>query len=59
MTLAFALRGSDGLVLAADSRVTSAEFTEDTSTKFLQINREIGVVTFGLAVVGFNAINRL
>ncbi len=59
MTLAFALRGSNGLVLGADSRMTSSGGTEDTSTKFLQINREIGVLTYGLAEVGYNAINRL
>lgn len=59
MTLAFALRGSNGLVLGADSRMSSPEGTADTSTKFLQINREIGVLTYGLADVGFQTINRL
>lgn len=60
MTLAFALRGSNGLVLAADSRVSLAEGnTADTSIKFLQINREVGVVTYGLAVPGYHAITKL
>ncbi len=59
MTLAFALRGSNGLVLGADSRVTSPTSTADTSTKFLQVNREIGILTYGLAEVGYRAINAL
>ncbi len=59
MTLAFALRGTNGLVLGADSRVTSLEGTADTSTKFLQVNREVGVLTFGMAEVGYKAITRL
>lgn len=59
MTLAFALRGSNGLVLGADSRVTSPTGTADTSTKFLQVNREIGILTYGLAEVGYKSINAL
>lgn len=59
MTLAFALRGSDGLVLGSDSRSSSPEGSSDTSTKFLQINREIGVLTHGLTEVGYRGINRL
>jgi len=59
MTLAFALRGSDGLVLGADSRASSSEGSTDTSTKFMQINREIGIMTYGLAEVGYSAIERL
>jgi hypothetical protein len=59
MTLAFALRGTNGLVLGADSRVTSFEGTADTSTKFLQVNREVGVLTYGLAEVGYKAITQL
>ncbi len=59
MTLAFALRGSDGLVVAADSRVTGSEGTADTSVKFLQVNREVGVITYGLAEPGYLAITRL
>jgi len=59
MTLAFALRGTNGLVLGADSRVSSTEGTADTSTKVLQVNREVGVLTYGLAEVGYKAITRL
>jgi 20S proteasome alpha/beta subunit len=59
MTLAFALRGTNGLVLGADSRVTSLEGTADTSTKFLQVNREVGVLTYGLAEVGYKATSQL
>jgi 20S proteasome alpha/beta subunit len=59
MTLAFALRGSNGLVMAADSRMSSIEGSSDTSTKFLQINREVGVMTYGLAEVGYKAIDKL
>ncbi len=59
MTLAFALRGSNGLVIGADSRVSGPKGTSDTSTKFLQVNREVGVLTYGLADVGYTAINRL
>lgn len=59
MTLAFALRASNGLVLGADSRVTKPSGTADTSTKFLQVNREIGILTYGLAEVGYKAINAL
>lgn len=59
MTLAFALRGSDGLVLGSDSRSSSPEGSTDTSTKFLQINRESGVLTYGLTEVGYKGINRL
>lgn len=59
MTLAFALRGSNGLVLGADSRVSGQFGTSDTSTKFLQVNREIGILTYGLADVGYTAIQGL
>lgn len=59
MTLAFALRGSDGLVLGSDSRASSEEGSTDTSTKFMQINREVGIMTYGLAEVGYNAIDHL
>ncbi len=59
MTLAFALRGSNGLVLGADSRVSSALGSADTSTKFLQVNREIGILTYGLAEVGYKSIHSI
>ncbi|MFQ5894559.1 MAG: hypothetical protein ACE5JJ_01895 [Nitrospinota bacterium] len=69
MTLALALRGCNGLVLGTDSRVTSVgadpatgriqEMTRDTSEKFLQVNRDIGVLTYGLAEPGYSGISRL
>lgn len=59
MTLAFALRGSNGLVLGADSRISNESGSADTSTKFLQVNREIGILTHGLAEVGYKSINSL
>jgi 20S proteasome alpha/beta subunit len=67
MTLAMALRGCDGLVLATDSRVTKRSIrgsgmevsTADTSEKFLQINRDTGVMTYGLANPGYQGISRL
>ncbi|MEA3408568.1 MAG: hypothetical protein U9R48_10915 [Chloroflexota bacterium] len=60
MTLAMALRAYDGLVLATDSRATGgAHQSEDTSEKFLQVNRDTGVMTYGLAVPGYAGISRL
>lgn len=59
MTLAFALRGTDGLVLGADSRVSNIEGSSDTSIKFLQVNREIGILTYGLTEVGYKSVTRL
>lgn len=59
MTLAFALRGSNGLVLGADSRLTGPGISSDTSIKFLQVNREIGIMTYGLAEVGYDSINSI
>ena len=59
MTLAFALRGSNGLVMGADSRVTGPDGTADTSTKFLRVNREVGILAYGGAVVGHTTINRI
>lgn len=59
MSLALALRGSDGLVLASDSRVSSAEGREDTSEKFMQVSRDVGVMTYGLAVPGYRGISGL
>jgi 20S proteasome alpha/beta subunit len=58
MTLAIALRGSNGLVLASDSRMSGSR-SKDDSTKFLQVNRDIGVMTFGLAVPGNAGIRKL
>ena len=59
MTLAFALRGSNGLVIGADSRVTGPDGTADTSTKFLRVNREVGILTYGNAEIGHSTINRI
>ena len=59
MTLAFALRGSNGLVLGADSRVSDKSRSADTFTKFMQVNREIGILTHGLAEVGYKSINSI
>jgi predicted proteasome-type protease len=60
MSLAIALRGYTGLVLAADSRATGpAGISEDTSEKFLQINRDTGVLTFGLKDPGYSGITKL
>lgn len=60
MTLAMALRAYDGLVLATDSRATGGSHQSvDTSEKFLQVNRDIGVMTYGLAIPGYTGISRL
>lgn len=60
MTLAMALRAYDGLVLATDSRSTGGpRQSDDTSEKFLQVNRDTGVMTYGLAVPGYVGISRL
>lgn len=60
MTLAMAIRCSDGLVLATDSRATGGALgAADISEKFLQVNRDVGVMTYGLAVPGYRAIRRL
>jgi 20S proteasome alpha/beta subunit len=60
MSLAIGLRGYTGLVLAADSRATNPTGTsEDTSEKFLQINRDTGVLTFGLKDPGYAGIVKL
>lgn len=59
MTLAMALRAIDGLVLATDSRITGRGGTADVSEKFLQVNRDIGVLTYGLAQPGYEGISQL
>jgi len=59
MTLAVALRGVNGLVLATDSRVTARGGTADVSTKFLQVNRDVGAMTYGLAAPGYRSITAL
>lgn len=60
MTLAVTLRYSNGLVMASDSRVTGGpRKSADISEKFLQINRDVGVMTYGLAVPGYRGIRSL
>jgi 20S proteasome alpha/beta subunit len=60
MTLALALRAADGLVLATDSRVTGGpQRSADISQKFLQVNRDLGVMTYGLAIPGYRGMARL
>lgn len=59
MTLAMALRAVDGLVLATDSRIAGRGGTADISEKFLQVNRDIGVLTYGLAQPGYEGISQL
>jgi 20S proteasome alpha/beta subunit len=63
MTLAIALRARDGLVMAADSRMTITQPGQpvpiDFSDKFLQVNRDVGIMTYGLAVPGFAGMDRL
>jgi len=59
MTLAMALRAVDGVVLATDSCITGVGGTADTSEKFLQVNRNIGVLTYGLAQPGYEGISQL
>jgi 20S proteasome alpha/beta subunit len=60
VTLAFVLRCTDGLVMASDSRVSGgSRGTADISEKFLQVNRDIGIMTYGLAVPGYRSIRDL
>lgn len=60
MTLAIALRCADGLVMASDSRVTGGPTrSADISEKFLQLNRDVGIMTYGLAVPGYVGIRQL
>jgi hypothetical protein len=59
LTLAFALRGSNGLVIGADSRMSNPEGSTDTGTKFLQVNREVGIFTYGVSEVGYKTITTL
>lgn len=39
--------------------MSSQEGSADTSTKFLQLNREVGVLTYGLAEVGYRGMTTL
>lgn len=60
MTLAMVLRCADGLVMASDSRVSGgARGSADISEKFLQVNRDVGIMTYGLAIPGYRGIRSL
>lgn len=64
MSLTILLRAADGIVMAADSRVTEGYTlqgpkTKDDSVKFIQLNRDTGVMTHGLYDIGIKGINAL
>ena len=64
MSLTIALKGTDGLVLAADSRVTKGYTldgpkTRDNSKKFIRLNDDCGVLTYGISDVGNSGITVL
>ena len=57
MSLTIALTGAEGLVMAADSRITkgyslAGPKTKDDSQKFLQLNDHCGAMTYGLSDIG-------
>ena len=57
MSLTIALMGTDGLILAADSRTTegytlAGPKIRDDSVKFIQLNESWGVLTYGLSDIG-------
>ncbi len=64
MSLTILLRATDGIVMAADSRVTEGYTlqgpkTKDDSVKFIQLNSDIGIMTHGLYDIGTKGINAL
>ena len=64
MSLAIVLEAIDGLVLAADSRATAGYTldgpkTRDTSIKFIQLNSDWGVLTYGLSKIGHTGLSSL
>ncbi len=64
MSLTIALKAVDGLVLAADSRVTegyslAGPKTRDDSVKFLQLNDDWGALTYGFSEIGHAGITSL
>jgi 20S proteasome alpha/beta subunit len=60
MTLALVIRCANGLVMASDSRMTGgSRGSADISEKFLQVNRDVGIMTYGLAVPGYTSIRNL
>ena len=61
MSLTIALKAVDGLVLAADSRVTEGYTLQgpkirDDSVKFIQMGENFGILTYGLSDIGNAAI---
>lgn len=64
MSLTIALMGTDGLVLASDSRTTegytlAGPKIRDDSVKFIQLNENWGVLTYGLSDIGQAGITAL
>jgi 20S proteasome alpha/beta subunit len=59
MTLAIAIKALDGLVLATDTRKTGRGGVADDSDKLMAVNRDIGVLTYGLAEAGHACMTRL
>jgi len=64
LSLTIALMGTDGLVLAADSRTTegytlAGPRIRDDSVKFIQLNENWGVLTYGLSDIGQAGITAL
>lgn len=64
MSLTIVLKSTDGLVLAADSRMTEgytleSPKTRDDSTKFMRLNDDVGVLTYGLSDIGYAGITSL
>lgn len=59
MTLAIAIKALDGLVMATDTRKTGRAGAADDSDKLMPVNRDIGVLTYGLAEPGHICMTRL
>jgi 20S proteasome alpha/beta subunit len=59
MTLAMAITALDGLVLATDTRKTGRAGAVDDSDKLMPVNRDIGVLTYGLAEPGRAGMTQL
>lgn len=59
MTLVVALRGCDGLVMATDSRITGPEGSSDVGEKFVQLNRDAGVMAYGYSEPADRGMRRL
>ncbi len=64
MSLTLFLRAPEGIVMAADSRVTEGYTlegpkTRDDSVKFIQLDKDAGVMTHGLYDIGSRGINAL